>query len=113
MSENKPTGCNIAAKALNRAGVKSDDGKPWTEEKLETIWRGIPPSVLKFLRLLNENGMPPEHAMSLHQYDNRKRGRSRGIIRALVRSLQKRSTGKDRKLVQADLTADASCVATE
>jgi hypothetical protein len=65
MSENKPTGCNIAAKALNRAGVKSDDGKPWTEEKLETIWRGIPPSVLKFLRLLNENGMPPEHAMSL------------------------------------------------
>jgi hypothetical protein len=69
----EPTGCSIVAEALNRMGpeelkrrgLESKDGKPWTEEKLEAIYNGMPPSLLKLLHLLVENEMPLEYVTPL------------------------------------------------
>lgn len=44
---------------INRVGIKNDDGKPWTEEKVEAIYNGMPSFVLELLRLKVERRETP------------------------------------------------------
>jgi hypothetical protein len=46
----EPIAARIVAEALNRAGDKSNDGKPWTEEKVAAIYDGMPAWVHELLR---------------------------------------------------------------
>jgi hypothetical protein len=50
----EPTAARIVAAALNRAGVESDDGTPWTEEKVAAIYKGMPEGVFDLLEDANE-----------------------------------------------------------
>jgi hypothetical protein len=43
MSDDKPTAAAIVAQALNLQGIESDDGEPWTEEKVAAIYDRFEP----------------------------------------------------------------------